>query len=173
MPTLFPMTQWAVLVSVLVGVMSLGACEEGQPAPAPSTSSSGSGGSELRCFKDEDGDGAIDADDCGGPDTCDRDDRVYPGQQSYFDEETLCGGYDFNADGVEEPQYEAVVCEVQAELCVEVTPGWVSGMAPPCGEEALMGCSLDGEPYAVPGGEDGDLCGQAGSAEQLEVARCR
>jgi hypothetical protein len=88
---------------------------------------------------DRDGDGffavAIPGSDCGDPDCDDDDDRVYPGQQNYYDQPAAGGGFDFDCDGTEEPLYTQVGGECTSDWwgsnCTGT--GYYNGM-PACGE---------------------------------------
>jgi hypothetical protein len=81
---------------------------------------------------DEDGDGylAMTAS-CGGNDCCDQDKHVHPGQTAFFTEPGACGGYDYNCDGKETPEYGAANCQWSSFSCSG------DGFAPPipgCGD---------------------------------------
>jgi len=67
---------------------------------------------------DDDGDGylAMGAA-CGGTDCCDQDAHVHPGQTSFFTQPGACGGYDYNCDGKETPEYGAVNCQWDTFSC--------------------------------------------------------
>jgi hypothetical protein len=73
-------------------------------------------GTQPAC--DEDGDGylAMSAM-CGGNDCCDQDAHVHPGQKSFFSQPGACGGYDYNCDGQETPEYGAVNCQWSSFSC--------------------------------------------------------
>jgi hypothetical protein len=90
---------------------------------------------------DDDGDGylALDAA-CGGTDCCDQDAHVHPGQTSYFTKPGACGGYDYDCDGKESPQYGAASCLWSSFSCSG------DGFAPPvpgCGDNGTYtSCSV-------------------------------
>jgi hypothetical protein len=67
---------------------------------------------------DDDGDGylAVGAM-CGGNDCCDQDAHVHPGQKSYFTGPGACGGFDYDCDGKETPEYGAVDCQWSTFSC--------------------------------------------------------
>jgi hypothetical protein len=66
---------------------------------------------------DEDGDGYLATGGCGGNDCCDTDAHVHPGQTSYFTKPGVCGGYDYNCDGKESPEYGATNCTWSTFSC--------------------------------------------------------
>lgn len=59
---------------------------------------------------DRDGDGflavGIFGSECGALDCDDADERVFPGQENYYDQPAASGGFDFNCNGTEEPLYD-------------------------------------------------------------------
>ncbi len=84
---------------------------------------------------DADGDGYTTADgDCddGDPD-------VHPGQTLFFDTPSNSGSFDYDCDGVEEPQTEAEF-DCPAASCVLIQEGWMDGV-PACGNDARWGVS--------------------------------
>ena len=54
---------------------------------------------------------------CGGTDCCDTDAHVHPGQTSFFTKPGACGGYDYNCDGQETPEYGATNCQWDTFSC--------------------------------------------------------
>jgi hypothetical protein len=67
---------------------------------------------------DEDGDGYLSmAGGCGGTDCCDQDAHVHPGQTSFFEQPGACGGFDYNCDGKETPEYGATSCTWSTFSC--------------------------------------------------------
>ena len=67
---------------------------------------------------DEDGDGYLATGSaCGGTDCCDTDAHVHPGQTSFFTKPGACGGYDYNCDGQETPEYGATNCQWDTFSC--------------------------------------------------------
>jgi hypothetical protein len=67
---------------------------------------------------DEDGDGYLATGSaCGGTDCCDTDAHVHPGQTSFFTKPGACGGYDYNCDGKETPEYGATNCQWSTFSC--------------------------------------------------------
>jgi hypothetical protein len=74
---------------------------------------------------DQDGDGARAMGACGGDDCCDEDAHVHPGQTSYFAEQGACGGYDYDCDGQETPEYGDASCQWSSFACSG------DGFAPP------------------------------------------
>ncbi|MGD0524858.1 MAG: hypothetical protein ABSE49_06935 [Polyangiaceae bacterium] len=90
---------------------------------------------------DEDGDGYLaDSEECGGTDCCDQDAHVHPGQTAYFTTPGACGGYDYNCDGKESPEYGAASCQWSSFSCSG------NGFAPPvpgCGDNGTFtSCSI-------------------------------
>jgi hypothetical protein len=70
-------------------------------------------------------------------DCCDQDPLAHPGQTGFFNQETRCGGFDYNCDAVETLGNEHI------------------GSSCP---EFLFGCNYDGWSDSVPGcGEEADL----------------
>lgn len=101
---------------------------------------------------DEDGDGFESAA-CGGPDCCDTDPNVFPGQTGFFDAPSACGTWDFDCSGsVEvESDWPVSVCRyVNYDGGVRGCPGgsmpesWLDE-APECGEEGQRIASCTGE----------------------------
>ena len=67
---------------------------------------------------DEDGDGYLAMTSaCGGNDCCDEDKHVHPGQTAYFTDPGACGGYDYDCDGKESPEYGAANCQWSTFSC--------------------------------------------------------
>jgi hypothetical protein len=67
---------------------------------------------------DEDGDGYLAVGSaCGGNDCCDQDAHVHPGETSYFAQPGACGGYDYNCDDQETPEYGATSCQWSSFSC--------------------------------------------------------
>ncbi|HEY3819171.1 MAG TPA: hypothetical protein VGL81_18510 [Polyangiaceae bacterium] len=67
---------------------------------------------------DEDGDGYLaKTSACGGTDCCDQDAHVHPGQKSFFSQPGACGGYDYDCDGQETPEYGAANCQWSTFSC--------------------------------------------------------
>jgi hypothetical protein len=64
---------------------------------------SGGSGGALDCDQDDDGSFAS-SEACGGNDCDDLDADVHPGQSSFFTEPNRDGGYDYDCNGVEEPE---------------------------------------------------------------------
>jgi hypothetical protein len=90
---------------------------------------------------DEDGDGYLAMGTaCGGTDCCDQDAHVHPGQTSYFTMPGACGGYDYDCDGKESPEYGAASCQWSGFSCSG------DGFAPPvpgCGDNGTFtSCSV-------------------------------
>lgn len=121
--------RYRALILVLVGLAGCRFDEGGLPggersdarAPADAPSVPGpadAGGDDpdvpdaaVPCTdRDEDGYLAvgIPGSDCGAIDCDDADDRVFPGQQNYYDQEAAGGGFDFDCNGIEEPLYTQV-----------------------------------------------------------------
>ena len=108
---------------------------------------------EASC--DEDGDG-FEAEACGGPDCCDTDPNVHPGQEGFFDAPSTCGTWDFDCSGSVEVEndWPVSVCRyVNYDGGVRGCPGghmaesWLD-TEPDCGEEGqrIAECGYDCEP---------------------------
>jgi len=59
-------------------------------------------------------------------DCCDRDPDANPDQTAYSEKQTTCGGYDWNCNGIEEPEF------LNRSSCPPPMDGWQSAIAP-CG----------------------------------------
>lgn len=95
------------------GDTSTSAADASSPVDAAQDASPGS---NPVC--DEDGDGYLSmAGGCGGTDCCDQDAHVHPGQTSFFTQPGACGGFDYNCDSHETPEYDAVNCQWSTFSC--------------------------------------------------------
>jgi hypothetical protein len=90
-----------------------------------------------------------------GGDCCDSDGDAHPGQQLTFTRERNgCGGFDFNCNGFDEPEYRGVgggavidniltgfaSCEDLGNICGEfITLIWPGGQPAPCGSTGAQG----------------------------------
>ena len=91
---------------------------------------------------DVDGDGYHPPADCD-----DLDALVYPGQAAWFDKPSQRRGWDYNCDGVEQPQLTAMShCwgGGTAAQCLQRQLGWLRAPAPGCGETAewVVSCGV-------------------------------
>ena len=85
-------------------------------APVDADDGEDSSGTGFAC--DGDGDGYLAMGSaCGGNDCCDQDAHVHPGQTAYFTQPGACGGYDYDCDGKETPEYGAVDCQWSTFSC--------------------------------------------------------
>lgn len=97
---------------------------------------------------DPDGDGYL-AGSCGGSggeqggggalpcsfDCYDTNADAHPGQTAWFETNRGDGSFDYNCDGIEEPEWpDHGSCYVMSGQCGPFTEGWYSSSAPACGE---------------------------------------
>lgn len=104
---------------------------------ASSASSSGAGGQSVDC--DVDGD-TVKGPQCNGLDCDDGDDRAHPGQTTYFSDlaRKTKGGWDFNCDGKDTPQFpKAVPCNAAGQC--PFTNVYVGALPPACGQAGVFG----------------------------------
>jgi len=114
---------------------------EGSPAmDAPSSGdASGDGGTSPVCDQDGDGHEAATAA-CGGDDCCDTDARVHPGETEYYSTPGNCGGFDYNCDGQDTPEYGAASCSWDTFSC---SGDGFDAPVPSCGEVGTFtSCSI-------------------------------
>lgn len=74
------------------------------------------GGMSVDCDQDGDGHKAIAAP-CGGDDCCDTDAHVHPGETAYYTTPGNCGGFDYNCDGQDTPEYGGANCSWNTFSC--------------------------------------------------------
>ena len=86
------------------------------------------------CDLDRDGFRAMSAE-CGGTDCCDFDGRAFPGEQSFFTTADACGSFDYDCNGVDDPEFVKVNCVLAVLAC----NGSGFDQAPPaCGASATF-----------------------------------
>jgi hypothetical protein len=90
---------------------------------------------------DEDGDGHLAMGPaCGGDDCCDHDAHVHPGQVAYFTSAGACGGFDYDCDGKESPEYAGASCQWSSFAC---SGDGFAAPTPACGATGTFtSCSL-------------------------------
>jgi hypothetical protein len=109
---------------------------------------------------DDDGDGACDAaqDPAHCTDCCDETAQAHPGQGLRFGVATACGHFDYDCDGMEEPEVTAIAggCFCGAPTCFPDgdTAWWPDGIIAACGEPGTLlscpeycPCEPTGTPY--------------------------
>jgi hypothetical protein len=86
------------------------------PAGDVSAPDADEGGMSTDCDQDGDGHEATGVL-CGGDDCCDTDAHVHPGETAFYSTPGNCGGFDYNCDGKETPQYGAAGCSWNTFSC--------------------------------------------------------
>lgn len=81
-----------------------------------SPDASSEGGMSVDCDQDGDGHEAIAAP-CGGDDCCDTDAHVHPGETAYYTTPGNCGGFDYDCDGKDTPEYGGASCSWNTFSC--------------------------------------------------------
>jgi hypothetical protein len=72
---------------------------------------------------------------CDGTDCCDNDARTHPDEQAFFTEADVCGKFDYNCNGVDEPQFAKVNCMLAILAC---TGSGFDQTPPACGATATF-----------------------------------
>jgi hypothetical protein len=90
--------------------------DDGAPGDVSSPDASSEGGMSIDCDQDGDGHKAMTAP-CGGDDCCDTDARVHPGETAYYTTPGNCGGFDYDCDGKDTPEYGAANCSWNTFSC--------------------------------------------------------
>jgi hypothetical protein len=92
--------------------------DTGAPVPDAAFAADASEGAppSVDCDRDKDGFQST-SPGCGGKDCCDNDARTHPGEQAFFTSENACGSFDYDCDGVVEPQFAKVNCTLAVLAC--------------------------------------------------------
>jgi hypothetical protein len=98
----------------LLPVLDAPGAPDAEDGPVPTEDAAPEAGSP--CDQDGDGHLAIGVA-CGGDDCCDHDAKVHPGQAAYFTTAGACGGFDYDCNGKESPEYGAASCAWSTFSC--------------------------------------------------------
>jgi hypothetical protein len=93
-----------------------GTATDGATGDVSIPDASGDSGMSVDCDQDGDGHQAIAAP-CGGDDCCDTDAHVHPGETAYYTTPGNCGGFDYDCDGKDTPEYGGASCSWNTFSC--------------------------------------------------------
>ncbi|HEY2510046.1 MAG TPA: hypothetical protein VGI39_04295 [Polyangiaceae bacterium] len=85
------------------------------------------------CDLDRDGHRATG--DCGGDDCCDLDARAFPSEPTFYETPDACGGFDYDCNDHEDPEFPAANCKLGLFSC---SGDGFQTTEPPCGTSATF-----------------------------------